>query len=203
MHDVIASPFLEDYLVLRPGSPQALKLPYRHYQQLQQAEPDQPCPGWLVDAVRRRWPDLDLTGRPQYATVLVRTPSSYGYGRASYELNLGCNYDCEHCYLGLKKFEGLSWPDRERLLRILRDAGVLWLQLTGGEPLIDKLFTEVYGLAFELGMMLSISSNGSRLSTPAILELLTTRRPSQLSQPTTTVRWPYQGGCRHGSTDQP
>jgi hypothetical protein len=26
---------------------------------------------------------------------------------------------------------------------------VLWLQLTGGEPLIDKLFAEVYCLAHE------------------------------------------------------
>jgi MoaA/NifB/PqqE/SkfB family radical SAM enzyme len=83
--------------------------------------------------------------------------------------------------LGLKKFEGLSWSDRERLLHILRDAGVLWLQLTGGEPLIDKLFTEVYSLAYELGMMISISSNGSRLSNPKILQLLTTRHPCRLT----------------------
>jgi molybdenum cofactor biosynthesis enzyme MoaA len=43
---------------------------------------------------------------------------------------------------------------------------VLWSQLTGDEPLIDKLFPDVYAAAFELGMMLSISSNGSRLATP-------------------------------------
>src|SRR5260370_13325837 len=103
------------------------------------------------------------------------------FGRASSELHLGCNYDCEHCYLGLKKFAGLSWPARERLLHIMRDAGVLWLQLTGGEPLIDKLFPEVYGLACELGMMVTISSNGSPLSNPPILRLLTSRRPYRLT----------------------
>jgi hypothetical protein len=90
--------------------------------------------------------------------VLVRPESPFGYGRASYEPNLGCNYDCEHCYLGLKKFEGLSWPDRERLLHIKRDAGVLWLQLAGGEPMIDRLFAAVYGLAYDLGMVLTILS---------------------------------------------
>jgi MoaA/NifB/PqqE/SkfB family radical SAM enzyme len=58
---------------------------------------------------------------------------------------------------------------------------VLWLQLTGGEPLIDKLFPDVYTLADELGMMLSISSNGSRLSNPKILDLLTNRRPYRLT----------------------
>lgn len=61
------------------------------------------------------------------------------------------------------------------------DAGVLWLQLTGGEPLIDKFFPQVYELAYELGMMISISSNGSRLSSRKILELLTARRPYRLT----------------------
>ena len=49
------------------------------------------------------------------------------------------------------------------------------------EPLIDRLFTDVYSRAFELGMMLSISSNGSRLANPAILDLLTTRPPYRLT----------------------
>jgi MoaA/NifB/PqqE/SkfB family radical SAM enzyme len=180
VHDVIASPFLDDYLVLRPGSPKGVKVPFLRYRQLQQAAPGQDCPAWLVDAARRSW-DLDLVDRTVGETVLVRTPSPYGYGRASYELNLGCNYDCEHCYLGLKRFEGLSWPERERLLRIMRDAGVLWPQLTGGEPLIDKLFGDTYALACELGMMVSVSSNGSRLANPRILDLLVTRRPYRLT----------------------
>jgi MoaA/NifB/PqqE/SkfB family radical SAM enzyme len=55
------------------------------------------------------------------------------------------------------------------------------VQLTGGEPLIDKLFPDVYGLAFELGMMLSISTNGSRLSSPKIMTLLTERRPYRVT----------------------
>jgi hypothetical protein len=51
--------------------------------------------------------------------------------------------DCKHCYLGLKEFAGLGWPARERILVAMRDAGVLWLQLTGGEPTIDPLFAKV------------------------------------------------------------
>ncbi|MGH8910209.1 MAG: radical SAM protein [Egibacteraceae bacterium] len=181
MHELIVSPFLDDCLVLRPGSPTGLKIPARKYQELgQAAAAGDVCPAWLVDAARRLW-DLDIAGCPVGETVIVRTRSPYRFGRVSYELNLGCNYDCEHCYLGLKRFEGLSWPDRERLLRIMRDAGVLWLQLTGGEPLIAKLFTQVYGLAYELGMMISISSNGSRLYRPQILDLLATRRPYRVT----------------------
>ncbi|MGH3976446.1 MAG: radical SAM protein, partial [Pseudonocardiaceae bacterium] len=127
----------------------------------------------MVDAARRAW-NLEISGRLVNDAVIVRTQSPYGYSRASYELNLGCNYDCEHCYLGLKTFSGLSWPEREALLHIMREAGVLWLQLTGGEPLIDKLFPDVYELAYQLGMMISISSNGSRLANRKILDLLTT-----------------------------
>src|SRR4029434_4623317 len=109
-------------------------------------------PLWLSTAAMTSW-GLDLAAVPVAGTVLVREESAHAFGRASYELNLGCNYACEHCYLGLKTFSGLSWPHGDRLLHIMRYAGVLWIQLTGGEPLIDKLYAEVHELAYELGMM--------------------------------------------------
>ncbi len=177
MHQLIASPFLGDYLLIRPGSGNGFKIHRSRYAELAEAAV---CPGWMVDAAHRAW-NIDLCGRPAADVVLVREETAYKFGRASYELNLGCNYDCEHCYLGLKKFEGLDWPDRERLLHVLRDAGVLWLQLTGGEPMIDRLFPEVYGLAYDLGMMLTILSNGSRLWNPKILDLLTSRPPHRIT----------------------
>jgi MoaA/NifB/PqqE/SkfB family radical SAM enzyme len=175
--ELIASPFLGDHLIVRPGSPNGIKIPVARYRELKDAVR---FPEWLVDAARRAW-DIDLLDRPTRGRLLVRDASEYGYGRASYELNLGCNYDCEHCYLGLKKFEGLEWPERERLLHVLRDAGVLWLQLTGGEPMIDRLFLEVYAKAFELGMMLTVLSNGSRLFHPKVLNLLTSCRPHRIT----------------------
>src|SRR5690242_16997985 len=57
----------------------------------------------------------------------------------------------------------------------MRDAGVVWLQLTGGEPLVDRLFHQVYARAYDLGMLLTISTNGSRLWREDVLELLVTR----------------------------
>ncbi|WP_416975754.1 radical SAM protein [Streptomyces sp. 4F14] len=179
MYDLIASPFLQDHLICRPGSAKGLKVPARLYEELRQAG-QAPVPEWLREAAWEQW-GTDLATRPVEEAVLVRQPSAYGYCRASYELNLGCNYDCEHCYLGLKKFSGLKWPQRMLLLRNMQQAGVLWLQLTGGEPLIDRLFKETYEYAFRLGMMLSISSNGSRLHDPRILDLLRNRRPYRLT----------------------
>jgi Radical SAM superfamily len=63
---------------------------------------------------------------------------------------------------------------------MMRDAGVVWLQITGGEPTIDKDFPDAYRLAFELGMMLTVSTNGSRLWRPNLLEMLTGLPPYRL-----------------------
>jgi MoaA/NifB/PqqE/SkfB family radical SAM enzyme len=181
LHQLIAGPFLDSFLVLRPGSARALKIGSDRYAELRKAvHRGEPAGEWLAAAVRRQW-DLRLADGPVSDMVLVRSPSPYGHGRASYELNLGCNYDCEHCYHGLNKFEGLRLPERIRLLHILRDAGVMFLQLTGGEPLVDRLFPDVYSLAYELGMMVSVSSNGSRLSSPPILDLFASQPPYRLT----------------------
>jgi Radical SAM superfamily len=180
VYEVIAAPFLGSYLLVRPGCGGGALLPASRYRELASARPSEPCPAWLVAAAKTGFA-MDLEGRSLGDAVMVRAESPLGYARASYELNLGCNWACEHCYLGLKQFAGLSWPERERLLIIFRDAGVVWLQLTGGEPLIDKLFCETYETAWLLGMMLQVSTNGSRLHDPRILGLLTRLRPYRVT----------------------
>lgn len=182
MYELIASPFLDGYVVVRPGSQRATRIGARLYRDLLSiaAGRDGLCPSWLVDVVRRRW-GLELDGRTLTDTVLVREPSPLGYGRASYEINLGCDFDCEHCYLGEKRFAGFDLEGKRALLHALRDAGVLWLQITGGEPLIDPHFADVYRLAQSLGMIVEILSNGSRLSSPKILDVLTMHRPYRIS----------------------
>ena len=177
---LIASPFPEGHLVACPGREGAVRIGVARYAELRDAALAAPVPGWLAAAVRTAW-GLEVAGRPVGDTVMIRPETEYGYARASYEVNLGCNYDCEHCYLGDKQFAGLDWPGRERLLNVMADAGVLWLQLTGGEPLIDPLFAETHARAFDLGMMIQISSNGSRLDQPRTLELLTARPPYRLT----------------------
>jgi MoaA/NifB/PqqE/SkfB family radical SAM enzyme len=180
MYEVIVAPYLGSYVLLRPGCGFGAQLPTRKYQELAGAEPSEWCPDWLVAAARSAL-GADLAHRRIGDAVLVREESPYGYARASYELNLGCNWECEHCYLGLKEFAGLDWPDRERLLGVFRDAGVLWLQMTGGEPTIDRLFRQTYETAWRMGMMLHISSNGSRLHYPPVLDLLTRLRPYRIT----------------------
>ncbi|MEV4414027.1 radical SAM protein [Catellatospora sp. NPDC049609] len=176
MHKLIAAPFLDEgHLILRPGSEQGMRIPAGHYDELREVSArNGGVPDWLSAAAGAGW-QMDLIGQPINETVKVRQPGQLGYGRATWELNLGCNYDCEHCYLGLKQFEGMDWDQRVQMLDVLRDVGVVWLQMTGGEPLIDPLFMESYRHAWDLGMMISISTNASRLWKPEVLDLLRER----------------------------
>ncbi|RCG15204.1 radical SAM protein [Streptomyces diacarni] len=181
MHELIVAPFLTDHLVLRPGDARGIKIKERHYLELRHvATTGNALPAWLRDAAHRQW-GLTLTDARPSDALLVRDPPPYGHGRASYEVNNGCNWACDHCVYGAKRHEGLAWPARERLLHILRDAGVLWIELGGGECTIDRHFPETYALAYDLGMMVEILTNGSTLFRPQVLDLLTTRRPYRVT----------------------
>jgi hypothetical protein len=179
-HQLIASPYPDGHLVVSPGREGGIKIGVNRYAELRDATPADPVPGWLAVAARALW-GLDVAGPAAGSTLIVRPDTAYGYARASYELNLGCNFDCEHCYLGEKAFAGMDWPGRERLLGVMKEAGVLWLQLTEGEPLIDHLFEQTHTAAWDMGMMIQISSNGSRLDQPRTLEIRTRRRPYRLT----------------------
>jgi hypothetical protein len=92
-HDLIAAPFLGQHLLLRPGSAAGIQLPRGHFDQLADAAAaGTPYPSWLPGLARETWqvrlPDSGAMGE----RVLVREESPFGYGRASWEINLGCNY---------------------------------------------------------------------------------------------------------------
>jgi molybdenum cofactor biosynthesis enzyme MoaA len=177
---LIASPYPDGHVIVSPGREGGVRIGAGLYAQLRDAPPDALVPDWLVEPARVGL-GAEVAGRSLAESVLVRPETPFGYARASYELNLGCNFDCEHCYLGEKRFDGLRWPDRQRLLDVIAASGVLWLQLTGGEPLIDSLFAPTYEYAFDLGMLIQLSSNGSTLHKPEVLEVLTTRRPYRVT----------------------
>ncbi|WP_328980695.1 radical SAM protein [Streptomyces canus] len=181
MHAVIVAPLGGTSVILRPGSPKAIKVGGARFAEIQTAAAgDGTVPDWLADAAATQW-GIALHDRPAAGNVLVRAPGPYRFSRATWEINLGCDYDCEMCYLGKKRFEGLDREGKRRLLRIIRDAGVIWLQITGGEPLIDPGFSDAYEHAHELGMVIELLSNGSRLHNERVFGLLTERPPSKLT----------------------
>lgn len=177
---LIASPYPDGYVVVRQGFEGGVRIGADLYAQLRDAGPDEVAPTWLAVSARDGL-GVDVARQRVRDTVRVRPETAFGYARASYELNLGCNYDCEHCYLGEKRFDGLDWPDRVRLLNTIAASGVLWLQLTGGEPLIDSLFEQTHAYAWELGMQIQLSSNGATLHRPKMLDLLTKMPPYRVT----------------------
>ncbi|MEV7355316.1 radical SAM protein [Kitasatospora sp. NPDC091276] len=181
MHSLIASPFLKSFVVLQPGRLEGIKLPEQRFRELERAHGSgADLPFWLASAARARW-GTELAIRPTSEAVLIRDSPMYGHSRASWEINLGCDLDCEHCYLGEKRFAGLDWKGKRRLLLTLRDVGILWLQITGGEALIDPHFTPSCQLAHDLGMMIEVLTNGTRLSSPATVEALAAGRPYRVT----------------------
>ncbi|NGO77753.1 radical SAM protein [Streptomyces sp. YC504] len=181
MHQLIASPQQHTYLIARPGVKRGARLPADHYEQLRNAaQIDAAVPEWLAHMASAVW-GLRLAGQPMNGHVLVRERAALGYSRATWEINKGCNFDCEHCFLAQREFEGMTWEQKTQLIDILRDAGVLWLQFTGGEPTIDKDFPAAYEYAYRQGMLLEILTNGSRLAAAPVLDLLTTLRPHKIT----------------------
>lgn len=87
----------------------------------------------------------------------------------NFELTARCNFNCPMCYVHLsaeevaargKELTAQQWIS---LAEQARDRGLMFLLLTGGEPLIRKDFFEIYGAVKEMGLMVSINSNGSTL----------------------------------------
>ena len=88
----------------------------------------------------------------------------------NFELTARCNFNCPMCYVhqtseqiaqsGRKELTAQQWLD---IAREARDMGMIFVLLTGGEPLIRKDFFEIYDRMKELGLLISINSNGSML----------------------------------------
>jgi len=85
----------------------------------------------------------------------------------SMELLPLCNMNCDMCYVRLSRREmeekgrmrtGAEWL---ALGREMAKAGVLYLQLTGGEPLLHPDFKEIYLGLRKLGMILTVNTNAT------------------------------------------
>lgn len=97
---------------------------------------------------------LDARARAQ------RIPLSGGI-----DLTSRCNLNCVHCYMARAQREAprdLLAADRlHTLLDEIRDAGCLFLLLTGGEPLLRYDFADIYRHAQDNGFLLTLFSNAT------------------------------------------
>ena len=87
----------------------------------------------------------------------------------NFELTARCNFNCPMCYVHMtqeqvdaagKELTARQWLD---IAKAAKDRGMVFALLTGGEPLVRKDFFEIYDGMREMGILISINSNGSML----------------------------------------
>lgn len=89
------------------------------------------------------------------------------------ELTYRCNLDCLHCYckgLECRKRE-LGFARWRKILDELKEAGCLFLALSGGDPLVRPDFLEIYEYAKRNGFIVSIFTNGLGINAKIIRQL--------------------------------
>lgn len=78
-----------------------------------------------------------------------------------------CNMDCRMCYIRMSKSEMarhgrmLSCDEWLKIAQSAKDAGVLFLLLTGGEPLMYPEFKRLYTELTEMGFIITMNTNGT------------------------------------------
>jgi len=93
-----------------------------------------------------------------------------------------CNLACVHCYINQPaasqeaRARELSAAQIAGLLDQMAEAGMLFLAITGGEPLLRPDFAEIYAHAKRRGMLITLFTTGTLL-TPRIADLLAESRP--------------------------
>ena len=103
-----------------------------------------------------------------------------------FELTPRCNLRCKMCYVRLdpeqmapigQEYTAAQWLDMGRQVR---DAGTVFLLLTGGEPTMRSDFCEIFQGLEEMGFSIAINTNGTHL-TPQIRELWHRLPPLQVN----------------------
>ena len=96
----------------------------------------------------------------------------------TFELTARCNFNCPMCYVHQsaeaveasgKELTAQQWLD---IARQAKERGMIFVLLTGGEPLVRKDFFEIYRGMKEMGLLISINSNGSMLQGAVLEEFL-------------------------------
>src|SRR5262245_29533063 len=76
------------------------------------------------------------------------------------ELTFVCNHACTFCYNCPTGQKEMTTPEVFEALQKLADFNVLYLTLSGGEPLVRRDFFEIGARARQLGFAIRIYTNG-------------------------------------------
>ena len=125
--------------------------------------------------------NVAIKERLQRKAALAGLPIS-----GTFELTPRCNLSCRMCYVRMTPEEmaafgrELTAQEWISLGEEATRAGMRFLLLTGGEPILRPDFTEIYSAMSQLGLSISINTNGTMMS-QQVRQLLEKRPPSQLN----------------------
>ena len=111
------------------------------------------------------------SSEPYIATYLHQKGNRLGLPvSGNFELTSRCNFSCPMCYVhmteeqirqtGKQELTAKQWLD---IAAAAKEKGLVFALLTGGEPLIRKDFFEIYDGMRQMGLLVSVNSNGSML----------------------------------------
>ena len=105
---------------------------------------------------------------PPVTEYLYRKASAAGVPLSgTFELTPVCNMDCKMCYVRMSRHDQESiapLADADRWLTLAeqaKNAGMLYLLLTGGEPFLHPQFRQILEGLHKMGLVISINSNGT------------------------------------------
>ncbi|MEA3560790.1 MAG: radical SAM protein [Candidatus Omnitrophota bacterium] len=121
----------------------------------------------------------------QYKTFSLRThKKNWRIKRSNvcqFELTFKCGLNCSYCYVSCyNKPECIKNELTTKGVKFILDkvynAGIIWLCLTGGDPLTREDFLEIYSYAKNKGLIITIFTNGYSM-TKEIADYLEKRPP--------------------------
>ncbi len=97
------------------------------------------------------------------------------------ELTPACNLSCVMCYVREKKPQKeLTTEEWKKIIFEAKEAGLLFVLFTGGEIFLRKDFQEIYEYTYDLGIRISLFTNGSLINDQIIAYLLK-RKPDLIA----------------------
>ena len=128
--------------------------------------------------------DEKISGRPLTDYLNLKACHLRIPLNGTFELSPVCNFSCRMCYVRKTAKEVrenprgiLTLDDWRRIAREAREAGMLELLLTGGEPLLWPDFWTLYEELIDMGFLISINTNGSLIDEKAIARFV--KKPPQ------------------------
>ncbi len=127
-----------------------------------------------------------IDSEPMFSTYIHSKASAAGLpASATFELTARCNFNCKMCYVHNQDSTACLSTEKPAqwwidLGKKAADIGVIFLLLTGGEPLLRDDFAHIYTELSKLGFVISINTNGY-LITDKILEIFKKNPPTRIN----------------------